>query len=120
MARARNAAAQTGLTVEKQAIPRTMRAAVIDHFGAVDALSVRTVDVPKPDADEILIRVEFAGVGVWDPFEREGGFARIYGVQPIESGPFQVHVAWVFPLEQAADAQRTLESHFLGKPGLRI
>ena len=28
--------------------------------------------------NEVLIHVEWAGVGKWDPFEREGGFARVY------------------------------------------
>ena len=26
--------------------------------------------------------VEWAGVGQWDPFEREGGFARELGIEP--------------------------------------
>jgi hypothetical protein len=30
--------------------------------------------VPEVGPDEVLIRVETAGVGQWDPFEREGGF----------------------------------------------
>ena len=34
------------------------------------------------DPDEILVHVETAGVGVWDSFEREGGFAREFGVKP--------------------------------------
>jgi NADPH:quinone reductase-like Zn-dependent oxidoreductase len=31
---------------------------------------------------EILIKVETAGVGVWDPMEREGLFAKMYGLKP--------------------------------------
>jgi len=38
----------------------------------------------------------------------------------IEAGPFEVHIARVFPLEQAADAQRAPESHYLGKIALRV
>ena len=30
----------------------------------------------------MLIQVEWAGVGKWDPFEREGGFAKIFGIEP--------------------------------------
>jgi NADPH:quinone reductase len=41
----------------------------------------RELPVPEIDTDEILVRVETAGVGVWDPFEREGGFAKEYGVK---------------------------------------
>jgi NADPH2:quinone reductase len=37
----------------------------------------------------------------------------------IESGPFEVHVARTFSLEQAADAHRTLDTHYLGKLALR-
>ena len=38
--------------------------------------------MPEVGPDEILIRVESAGVGVWDPFEREGGFAKMFGIEP--------------------------------------
>jgi NADPH:quinone reductase-like Zn-dependent oxidoreductase len=37
----------------------------------------------------------------------------------VETGPFEVHVAKSFPLAQAADAQRALEEHYLGKLALR-
>jgi NADPH:quinone reductase-like Zn-dependent oxidoreductase len=56
-----------------QTIPDTMRAAAIDEFGG--PITPRTLPVPKISSDEVLVRVESAGVGVWDPFEREGGFA---------------------------------------------
>jgi NADPH:quinone reductase-like Zn-dependent oxidoreductase len=36
----------------------------------------------------------------------------------IEAGPFEVHVARTFKLDQAADAQRALEDHYLGKLAL--
>jgi NADPH:quinone reductase len=62
--------------------PHTMRAAAIDHFGGVDAIHFRTLPVPGIAADELLIKVESAGVGAWDPFEREGGFAKMMGAQP--------------------------------------
>ncbi|HLH27433.1 MAG TPA: NADP-dependent oxidoreductase [Acidimicrobiales bacterium] len=56
-----------------------MRAAAIDRFGGVDTLHVETLPVPEIGPDEVLIRVESAGVGVWDPYEREGGFAKAMG-----------------------------------------
>jgi NADPH:quinone reductase len=62
--------------------PRTMQAAAIDHFGGADTLHVETLDVPKPKPDEVLIHVETAGVAEWDPFEREGGFAKMMGTTP--------------------------------------
>lgn len=37
----------------------------------------------------------------------------------IASGPFEVHVARTFPLEQAAEAHRALDEHYLGKLALR-
>jgi NADPH:quinone reductase-like Zn-dependent oxidoreductase len=38
----------------------------------------------------------------------------------IESGPFDVHIARTFPLDQAAEAHRALETHYLGKLALRV
>ena len=37
----------------------------------------------------------------------------------IESGPFEVHVARAFSLDNAADAHRELDKHYLGKLALR-
>lgn len=59
-----------------------MRAVAIDEFGGIDKIKPRELPVPDVATDEILIRVDTAGVGVWDPFEREGGFAKEFGVQP--------------------------------------
>ena len=53
----------------------TMRAMVIDHFGGVEALRTEIIPVPQLEDHEILMRVQVAGVGTWDPFEREGGYA---------------------------------------------
>lgn len=56
-------------------IPATMRAVVIDGYGAPDVLSVRDMPVPQTAAGELLIKVAFAGVGVWDAGERSGAMA---------------------------------------------
>lgn len=61
---------------------KTMRAAAIDRFGGVDTLKMQTVPMPKVGPGEILIRVESAGVGAWDPWEREGEFAKMFGTRP--------------------------------------
>lgn len=61
---------------------QTMRAVAIDEFGGVEKMKPRELPVPEVATDEILIRVDTAGVGVWDPFEREGGFAKEFGMQP--------------------------------------
>ena len=37
----------------------------------------------------------------------------------IDSGPFEIHVARTFPLDQAAEAHRALAEHYLGKLALR-
>jgi NADPH:quinone reductase-like Zn-dependent oxidoreductase len=61
----------------------TMQAAAIDAFGGgPESITPHTLPVPEVGPDEILIRVESAGVGVWDPFEAEGGFAEMTGTKP--------------------------------------
>jgi len=54
-------------------IPQKMKAAVIDSFGGPEVLHAADIPVPKPGKNEILIRVNSAGVGVWDPWLRGGG-----------------------------------------------
>jgi len=49
-----------------------MRAAVIDRFGGPDKIKVRETPVPRPKANEVLIRVSTAGVGTWDAYFRSG------------------------------------------------
>jgi NADPH:quinone reductase len=63
-------------------LPRTMRAVAIERFGGPETLAVREVPVPAIGETELLVRLQAAGVGEWDPFEREGGYARMLGVQP--------------------------------------
>ncbi len=70
------------MTQTKQAKEKTMRAIALERFGGPETLKIQTVPVPEPDADEILIHVESAGVGAWDPFEREGGFVEVLGITP--------------------------------------
>jgi NADPH2:quinone reductase len=60
----------------------TMRAVVIDGFGGPEQLYEDQVPVPSPGPGQILIRLEAAGVGSWDPFEREGGYAEMHGTSP--------------------------------------
>jgi NADPH2:quinone reductase len=55
-----------------------MRAAAIDRFGGVDELTTQTVAVPDLEHDEVLIRVNYAGIGAWDPGEREGRYSSLY------------------------------------------
>jgi NADPH:quinone reductase-like Zn-dependent oxidoreductase len=59
-----------------------MTAVAIDRFGGIETLKTRQLRIPDVGADEVRVRVEAAGVGVWDPFEREGGFAKEFNVKP--------------------------------------
>jgi NADPH:quinone reductase len=65
-----------------QAKAQTMRAVALDKFGGPEALKIQNLPIPEIEAEEVLIRVEAAGVGAWDPFEREGGFVEITGIKP--------------------------------------
>jgi NADPH2:quinone reductase len=57
------------------AIPKTMRAAAIDRFGGPEVLSIHSLPVPEVDANELLIAMHTAGVGIWDAELREGKYA---------------------------------------------
>lgn len=70
------------MTQTSKAKEKTMRAVALDRFGGPETLQVQTLPTPEPGPDEILIHVEAAGVGAWDPFEREGGFAEMLGRAP--------------------------------------
>ena len=75
-----------------------MKIVAIDRFGGIETLKTRQLPIPDVGANEVLVRVEAAGVGVWDPFEREGGFAKEYNVQPS------------FPLVLGSDGAGTVEA----------
>jgi NADPH:quinone reductase len=59
-----------------------MRAVALDKFGGPEALKIQNLPIPQIEAQEVLIRVEAAGVGAWDPYEREGRFVEIMGIKP--------------------------------------
>ncbi|MDX1641683.1 MAG: alcohol dehydrogenase catalytic domain-containing protein, partial [Balneolaceae bacterium] len=56
-----------------------MKAIAINRFGDVDELELKKLPIPQIEPDEVLIRVHAAGVGPWDPKEREGVFAKMRG-----------------------------------------
>jgi NADPH2:quinone reductase len=62
-----------------QAKAQTMQAVVLDKFGGPETLKIENLPIPEIEPQEVLIRVEAAGVGAWDPFEREGRFVEIIG-----------------------------------------
>jgi NADPH:quinone reductase-like Zn-dependent oxidoreductase len=55
-------------------IPEEMRAAAIDRFGSPDVVHIETVPVPQLGNNDILVRVEAAAVGSWDPYLVNGSF----------------------------------------------
>jgi NADPH:quinone reductase len=65
----------------KQATQSTMKAIALDRFGGLETMKLQTLPVPEVGPNEVLIHVEWAGVGQWDTFEREGGFAREFGLE---------------------------------------
>src|SRR5258706_8638335 len=91
---------------------KTMKTVAIDRFGGLNEMKIRELPVPELDANEILVKGEAAGVGVWGPFEREGGFAKEYNLSP------------KFPIILGSDGAGTVEaigekvSHF--KKGDRV
>ena len=58
----------------KPELPQEMKAAIVNHFGPPDVVHSTHVRVPKLGRKEILIRVEIAAVGEWDPALIEGSF----------------------------------------------
>jgi NADPH:quinone reductase-like Zn-dependent oxidoreductase len=67
-------------------IPSTMKAAAIDRYGGPEVLHTATLPVPTPGSKQVLIRLDSAGIGVWDPYVRSGevemgpsGFPRVIG-----------------------------------------
>jgi NADPH2:quinone reductase len=60
----------------------TMKAVALDRFGGLETMKLQMLPRPEVGPNEVLIHVEWAGVGQWDPFEREGGFAKVFGIEP--------------------------------------
>jgi NADPH2:quinone reductase len=67
-------------------IPAQMRAAAFDRYGGPEVLHTETLPVPLPAANQVLVRLDSAGIGVWDPYIRSGelelgqsGFPRVIG-----------------------------------------
>ncbi len=67
-------------------IPAQMKAAAFDRYGGPEVLHTETLPVPRPGGKQVLVRLDSAGIGVWDPEVRSGeielgpsGFPRIIG-----------------------------------------
>ena len=59
---------------------KEMRAMAIDRFRGPEVFLVRSVPVPEVGPEQVLIRVDSSGVGVWDVSERQGMIAKAYGI----------------------------------------
>jgi NADPH:quinone reductase-like Zn-dependent oxidoreductase len=57
-----------------KAVPQFMRAAAIDRFGGPEVLTIQSLPVPTPEAGEVLIAIDTAGVGRWDLDIRGGWY----------------------------------------------
>jgi NADPH:quinone reductase len=55
-------------------IPASMKAAAVGRFGPASLLRVHELPIPEPGPNEILIRLDAAGVGVWDASIRDGSW----------------------------------------------
>jgi NADPH:quinone reductase-like Zn-dependent oxidoreductase len=55
-------------------IPAQMKAAAIDRYGGPEVLHAETLPVPRPGPHQVLVRLDSAGIGVWDPYVRTGEF----------------------------------------------
>lgn len=55
-------------------LPTTMRAAAIDRVGPASVLKIHELPLPKVGARDVLIAVDTAGVGSWEPYQRSGAW----------------------------------------------
>ena len=53
-------------------LPMQMKAAAFDRYGGPEVLHTKTLRVPQPGPNQVLLRLDFAGIGVWDPYVRTG------------------------------------------------
>jgi NADPH:quinone reductase len=59
------------------ALPKTMRAAVLDAAGPAEAFHLEQVAVPHLTRNHVIIALDFASVGTWDAMERKGAWREI-------------------------------------------
>ncbi len=111
------------LAVARQVAPDGLDAALLAAGGAA---ADKGLDAVRQGG-----RVAFPNGVEPEPRERKGLTLQSYNGMPnpevlkklnqlIESGPFQVHIARIFPLAEAAEAHRMLGTHYLGKLALRV
>jgi NADPH:quinone reductase-like Zn-dependent oxidoreductase len=60
-------------------VPDVMRAVQFDRYGGPDVLEVRTIPVPRPGSDEVLVRVYASGLNPKDSIVRQGTLRMLTG-----------------------------------------
>lgn len=81
-------------------VPETMRAVQFDRYGGSDLLEVRTIPVPGPGRDDVLVRVHASGLNPKDAIVRQGGLRLLTG------GTFPRGTGYDFSGEVAARGAR--------------
>jgi NADPH:quinone reductase-like Zn-dependent oxidoreductase len=76
-----------------------MQAAAIQRFGGPEEIKQRSVPVPDVGPDDVLIRIDTAGVGVWDPYVRDGRYFE-------DEGGGDPHFPYVLGVEGAGVVER--------------
>jgi NADPH:quinone reductase len=59
------------------ALPKVMKAVVVDKAGPPNTLQIKDVPVPTPAANQVVIALQYAGVGVWDAKQRAGAWGTV-------------------------------------------
>ncbi len=59
---------------------KTMLASAINEFGDASKFDIKELPIPTIADNEILIKLDYAGIGQWDTFEREGGYDQMLGL----------------------------------------
>ena len=59
------------------AMPKIMKAAVVDRAGAPNTIHIKDVPVPSLARNDVLIALEYAGVGIWDAARRAGHYGTV-------------------------------------------
>jgi NADPH:quinone reductase-like Zn-dependent oxidoreductase len=68
-------------SIQAEGVMATMKAVCIESFGGPEALHVRDIEIPQPEADEVLIKVKAAGVNPVDYKVRSGRYPPVTGDQ---------------------------------------
>jgi NADPH:quinone reductase len=85
---------------------KTMQAVTIDKYGGKEVLKLNNIPTPEAGPGEVLIRVQAAGVGVWDEKIREG---RMKDMFPLK-----------FPVVLGADGAGSIEAVGTGVRNFKV